>query len=295
MHRDHLINLHTFAVVAQEKSFSKAALQLGSSQSAISHAMNRLEDRIGVRLLNRTTRSVSVTQAGAQLLRTLRPSLESIEAVLAELESYRDVPSGHIRIVSPEHATRQILVPTLSKILASYPEISIEIDVTLSVKDIVEEQYDAGVCIGEFLHRDMVALPIGPEMRMIVVGSPDYFTRNEKPEKPQDLKSHFCIGYRRPGTGKIYQWEFESENQTYRHKPDSKLTVNELDTLIEFALSGTGLICIPDFHILDKLESKALVQILSDWATPFEGYSLYYSTRKAPTQAFRVLLESLRL
>ncbi|MEI7264603.1 LysR family transcriptional regulator [Pectobacterium carotovorum] len=295
MHRDHLLNLHTFAVVAQEKSFSKTAALLGSSQSAISHAMNRLEERIGVRLLNRTTRSVSVTQAGAQLLRILRPSLESIEAVLAELESFRDMPSGLIRIASPEHATRQILVPTLAQMLSAYPGISIEIDVTLLVNDIVEEQYDAGVCIGELLHKDMVALPIGPEMRMVVVGSPDYFARNEMPVTPQELKNHFCIGYRRPGTGAIYQWEFESEDQTYRHKPDSRLTVNELDTLIDFALSGTGLICIPDFHILDKLENKTLVQILHGWSAPFEGYNLYYSTRKTPTQAFRILLDSLRL
>ncbi|CFQ45853.1 LysR substrate-binding domain-containing protein [Yersinia aleksiciae] len=295
MHRDHLLNLHTFAVVAQEKNFSKAAVLLGSTQSAISHAMNRLEDRIGVRLLNRTTRSVSVTQAGTQLLKTLRPSLESIETVLAELESFRDIPSGLIRIASPEHATRQILVPALAQMLSSYPEISIEIDVTLQVKDIVEEQYDAGVCIGELLHKDMVALPIGPKMRMAVVGSPEYFARNESPVMPQDLKNHPCIGYRRPGTGTIYEWEFESESQTYRHKPDRALTVNELDTLIDFALSGAGLICVPDFHILDKLENNVLIQVLHNWSAPFEGYSLYYSTRRAPTQAFRILMDSLRL
>lgn len=295
MHRDHLLNLHTFAVVAQEKSFSKAAAHLGSSPSAVSHAINRLEERVGIRLLNRTTRSVSVTQAGMQLLKTLQPSLESIETVLAELELFRDIPSGLIRIASPEHATRQILVPALTQMLSSYPDISIEIDVTLQVKDIVDEQYDAGVCIGELLHKDMVALPIGPKMRMAVVGSPDYFLNNEPPATPQDLKEHLCIGYRRPGTGTIYQWEFESEGQTLRHKPDSKLTVNELDTLIDFALSGVGLICVPDFHILDRLENRSLRQVLKNWSAPFEGYNLYYSTRKAPTQAFRVLLESLRL
>lgn len=257
--------------------------------------MNRLEERIGVRLLNRTTRSVSVTQAGEQLLKTLRPSLKNIETALAELESFRDVPSGLIRIASPEHATRQILVPVLSQMLSAYPEISIEIDITQQVKDIVEEQYDAGVCIGELLHKDMVALPIGPEMRMAVVGSADYFAKNEIPVSPHDLKNHRCIGYRRPATGTIYQWEFESEDQTFRHQPDSTLTVNEIDTLIDFALSGTGLICVPDFHILDKLENKTLIEVLHNCSVPFEGYSLYYSTRKVPTQAFRILLDSLRL
>lgn len=295
MHRDHLLNLHTFAVVAQEKSFSKTAAQLGTSQSAISHAMNRLEERIGVRLLNRTTRSVSVTQAGMQLLETLRPSLKNIETVLVELESFRNMPSGHIRIASPEHATRQVLVPVLAQMLSAYTEVSIELDITLQVKDIVEEQYDAGVCIGELLHKDMVALPIGPKMRMAVVGSPEYFAKNKSPVSPQDLKNHCCIGYRRPGNGAIYQWEFESDAQTFRHKPDSTLTVNELDTLIAFALSGTGLICIPDFHILDKLENKTLIEVLHNFSVQFEGYYLYYSNRKAPTQAFRILLESLRL
>ena len=294
MQRDDLVDLSTFATVAEERSFTRAAARLSTSQSAVSHAMRRLETRLGIRLLTRTTRSVAPTEAGEQLLATLRPAFGSIDARLASLGEFRTKPAGTIRITTSEHAARTVLWPALSPMLADYPDIHLELSINSGFDDIVAERYDAGVRLGEALAKDMIALRIGPDLRMAVVGSPTYFTDHQPPRVPQDLAAHRCINLRMPTSKGLYAWEFERKGRELRVRVDGQLTLNSTAMIIAAAEDGLGLGYVMADQVESQLRSGRLVRVLESWCQPFAGYHLYYPSRRQPSAAFTVLVDTLR-
>lgn len=294
MQRDDLVDLSTFVTVAEERSFTRAAARLGTSQSAVSHAMRRLEARLGVRLLTRTTRSVAPTEAGEQLLETLRPAFGSIDAKLASLGELRTKPAGTIRITTSEHAARTVLWPALRRMLVDYPDIQVEFSVDSGLTDIVTDRFDAGVRLGEALAKDMIALRIGPDLRMAVVGSPAYFADHPAPRTPQDLASHRCINLRMPTSKGLYAWEFERKGRELRVRVEGQLTFNNTAMILAAAEAGFGLGFVMADQVVDQLQSGRLVRVLEGWCPPFPGYHLYYPSRRQPSAAFGVLLEALR-
>lgn len=241
MKRDELGDLSTFMVVAEERSFTRAAAKLGTSQSAVSHTVRRLETRLGLRLLVRTTRNVAPTEAGERLLETLRPAFDDIEQRVAALGDLRDRPAGTIRITCGEHAARRVLWPVLERLLPAYPDIKVEISVDDSLADLVEGRFDAGVRLGERLGKDMIAVPIGPELRMVVIASPDYLARRGTPQTPHDLADHACINYRLPTLGGLYAWEFEKDGQPTNVRVSGQLIFNSMALVQRAALAGMGL------------------------------------------------------
>jgi len=293
MNRDSLGELAMFAAVAEDESFTRAARRLEMSQSALSQAIRRLEARLGVRLLARTTRRVAPTQAGARLLQTLRPALDEIEAGLSDVTSLGDEPSGRVRIVSSDLAVEQILWPRLAPLLATYPRLSIEIISENSFSDIVAERFDAGVRLGESIDQDMIAVPIGPDQRLAVAGSPDYLARAGTPATPRDLTRHACINIRL-GTGPVYAWEFERNGRPLRVRVEGPLTVNRPRTAVDAAERGLGLACLPDVYFEDAFRSGQLVRVLADWCPPYPGFHLYYPSRRQHTAAFSLIVEALR-
>ncbi len=286
--------LAAFAVVARERSFTRAAAQLGVSQSALSQTVKALEARLGLRLLTRTTRSVSPTEAGERLLRTLAPRLEEIEHELANLAELRDKPAGTIRITAGEHAAMTVLQAGLARLVPAYPDINVEVIVDYGLTDIVAEGYDAGVRLGEQVAKDMIAVRIGPEMRMAVVGSPDYFAINAPPEAPQDLTRHNCINMRLPTYGGLFPWEFEKDGREIKVRVEGQLVFNNIGLRLDSALAGLGLAYIPEDHARDQLAAGRLIQVLEDWCPAFPGYHLYYPSRRHSSPAFSVLVETLR-
>ena len=294
MPRDNLNELTAFLAVAREKSFTKAAAKLGVSQSALSHTMRALEERLGVRLLARTTRSVSPTEAGERLLRTAGPRLDEIEAELAALGELRDKPAGTIRITAGEHSAESILWPALARLLPDYPDIAVEIMVDYGLTDIVAERYDAGIRLGEQVARDMIAVRIGPDMRMAVVGAPSYLARHKRPQTPQDLTAHACINLRLPTYGGIYAWEFEKAGHELKVRVEGQLVFNNFSLRMNAVLAGLGLAYLPEDQVRMQLDDGQLVRVLSDWCPPFSGYHLYYPSRRQPSAAFALLVEALR-
>jgi DNA-binding transcriptional LysR family regulator len=294
MRRQDFNDLLAFLAVAREGSFTKAAAKLGVSQSALSHAMRALEERLGVRLLTRTTRKVSATAAGERLLRSLGPRFEEIEAELDALSELREKPAGTIRITAGEHAAVAILEPALAKFLPGYPDIDVEIIVDYGLTDIVAERYDAGVRIGEQVAKDMIAVRIGPDMRMAVVGAPSYFARRAKPRKPQDLTAHQCINLRLPTYGGLYAWEFEKRGRELKVRVEGQLVFNNLALRLKSALAGLGLAYLPEDQVRSHVAEGQLVQVLDDWCPPFSGYHLYYPSRRHLTPAFGLLVDALR-
>jgi DNA-binding transcriptional LysR family regulator len=294
MRRQDFNDLLAFLAVAREGSFTKAAAKLGVSQSALSHAMRALEERLGVRLLTRTTRKVSATAAGERLLRSLGPRFEEIEAELDALRELREKPAGTIRITAGEHAAVAILEPALAKFLPGYPDIDVEIIVDYGLTDIVAERYDAGVRIGEQVAKDMIAVRIGPDMRMAVVGAPSYFARRAKPRKPQDLTAHQCINLRLPTYGGLYAWEFEKRGRELKVRVEGQLVFNNLALRLKSALAGLGLAYLPEDQVRSHVAEGQLVQVLDDWCPPFSGYHLYYPSRRHLTPAFGLLVDALR-
>ncbi len=294
MRREELANLNAFAAVAEERSFTRAAKKLGTSQSALSFTVRRLEERLGVRLLSRTTRSVAPTEAGERLLRTLGPALDKIGAELAALSALREKPAGNIRITTGEHAAEKILWPALATLLPNYPDIKVELVVDYGLTDIVAERYDAGVRIGEQVARDMIAVPIGPDMRMAVVGAPSYFAGRPIPKRPQDLTAHECINLRLPTYDSIFAWEFEKRGRELKVRVDGQLTFNNMALRLDAAIAGFGLTYLPDDMVQAHLADGRLVGVLEDWCAPFSGYHLYYPSRRQPTPAFAVLVDALR-
>ncbi len=294
MSRTELNDLVAFLAVARERSFSRAADQLGVSQSALSQALHALEARLGLRLLNRTTRSVAPTEAGERLLRTIGPHLDEIGAELAALSELREKPAGTIRITAHDHAVRTVLWPALERLLPDYPDIKVEIAVESGLTDIVAERFDAGIRTGEMVAQDMVAVRIGPDMRSAVVGAPCYVARRGRPNTPQDLTSHTCINLRLPTRGGLYAWEFDKGGRALRVRVEGQLTFNETALMVDAALAGFGLAYLPEGSVQTQLADGRLIRVLADWCPPYPGYHLYYPSRRQPTPAFALLIDALR-
>ena len=294
MHRSRLDDLLAFLAVARERSFTNAAAKLGVSQSALSHTIRELEARLGVRLLTRTTRSVSPTEAGERLLHTAGPRLEEIEAELAALSELREKPAGTIRITATDYAADTILWPKLTKFLRQYPDIKVEIIIDYGLTDIVAQRFDAGVREGEQVAKDMIAVRIGPDMRMAVVAAPSYFRNRAGPEKPQDLIGHNCINLRLQTHGGLYAWEFEKGGRELKVRVEGQLTFNGPFQMLNAALAGCGLAYVPEDLAQPHLAKGRLKRVLEDWCAPFSGYHLYYPSRRRSSAAFTLLVDALR-
>ncbi|SED83047.1 DNA-binding transcriptional regulator, LysR family [Rhizobiales bacterium GAS191] len=294
MPRENISDLLAFLAVAKERSFTKAAAQLGVSQSALSHTIRGLEEGLGLRLLMRTTRSVSPTEAGERLLRTVGPRFDEIKTELAALSELRDKPAGTIRITAGEHAAEAILWPAVAKLLPNYPDIKIEIIVDYGLTDIVAERYDAGVRLGEQVAKDMIAVRIGPDMRMAVVGTPSYFAKRKRPKAPQDLTAHDCINLRLPTYGGLYAWEFEKGGRELKVRVEGQLVFNNIALRLSAVLAGLGLAYLPEEQVQTHLAEGRLVRVLADWCPPFSGYHLYYPSRRQSSPAFALIVDALR-
>jgi DNA-binding transcriptional LysR family regulator len=294
MKREHLADLSSFAVVAEELSFTRAAAKLGMTQSSLSHAIRRLEGRLGLRLLSRTTRSVAPTEAGERLLRTLRPALEHIDTEIESLTALRDKPAGSIRITAAEHAAETVLSPALERMLPEYPDIQVEVVVDDGFTDVVAQRFDAGIRLGEQVAKDMVAVRIGPDLRMAAVASPGYFASRRAPRVPQELHEHRCINLRLPTAGGLYAWEFEKGGREVNVRVEGQLTFNTLGMRLRAARAGLGIAYVPEDVVRGDIDAGRLVRVLDDWCAPFPGYHLYYPHRRQAAPAFGVFVEALR-
>ncbi|MGH6924406.1 MAG: LysR family transcriptional regulator [Propylenella sp.] len=294
MPRANINDLVAFLAVARERSFTGAAAKLGVSQSALSHSIRGLEERLGLRLLARTTRSVAPTEAGERLLRTLGPRFDEIDAELAALSELREKPAGTVRITADEHAAEVALWPVLEKLLPNYPDIRVEIVVDNALSDIVAERCDAGVRLGGLVAKDMIAVRIGPDLRMAVVGAPPYFAKHPRPKKPQDLTAHTCINLRLPTYGGLYAWEFEKGGRELRVRVEGQLVLNGISLMLKAALAGFGIACLAEEQAQPYISKGRLIRVLEDWCPPFSGYHLYYPSRRQPTSAFALLVDALR-
>jgi DNA-binding transcriptional LysR family regulator len=294
MANESLSELTGFIAVAREQSFTRAAAKLGVSQSALSQTVRGLETRLGVRLLTRTTRSVATTEAGERLLQTVGPKIDDIYAELSGLSELRDKPAGVIRISADEHAAMIVLWPALQRFLPAYPDIKVEIAVDNGLIDIVAERYDAGVRSGDIVAKDMIAVPIGPDIRMAVVGSPTYLANNQKPRLPQDLTHHRCINLRLPTRGGLYAWEFSKRGRDLRVRVEGQLIFNNISLMLAGALSGFGLAYLAQDQVQPHLDSGQLVQVLGDWCPSYAGHHLYYPSRRQQSPAFALLINALR-
>src|SRR3984957_7894340 len=293
MIRSELAELSAFVTVAEERSFTRAASRLGISQSALSHSVRGLEKRLGIQLLARTTRSVSPTAAGTALLQELAPALERIEQAVAETRKQRENPAGRIRLIIPRTATQMVILPKLARFNRTYPEITLEITSSNDPVDLVARQYDAGIQLGEFIQRDMIAVRVTKEMRLAVVGTPGYFESNPIPRSPQDLKDHSCIGFR--FSNALYRWEFEKGRKTLTVSPQGPASFDDPDLVIQAVLDGVGIGTTMEDTIADLIAEGRLVQVLRDWCPSFPGYFLYYPSRRNQPAALSALINTLRL
>ena len=294
MARENFNDLLAFLAVARGRSFTKAAAKLGVSQSALSHTIRGLEARLGLRLLTRTTRSVSPTEAGERLLMTVGHRFEEIEAELEALSELRDKPAGTIRVTATDNAAETVLLPKLAKFLPEYPDINVEIIVDYGLTDIVAQRYDAGVRNGEQVAKGMIAVRIGPDMRMAVVGAPSYFAKRAPPKTPQDLTHHNCINLRLPTHGGFYAWEFERNGRELRVRVDGQLVCNGAHQILNAALGGLGLAYLPEDLVQSYVAEGRLKRVLEDWCPPYSGYHLYYPSRRQTSPAFALLVDALR-
>ena len=294
MRGSELGDLVAFLAVAEELSFTRAAAKLGVSQSALSYTVRRLETRLGLRLLNRTTRSVAPTGAGERLLRTLRPAFDQIDTELEAVSELRDKPAGTVRITANDHAADTILWPAIARLLPRYPDVKVEVDVDYGLTDIVADRYDAGVRFGDQVEKDMIAVRIGPDLRMAVVGSPSYFASRPEPKTPQDLVHHSCIAFRQPSAGGLYAWEFEKRGRELRVRVDGQLIYNRTPPMLNAARAGFGLAYLMDDMVQADVEAGRLKRVLADWCPPFSGYHLYYPSRRQLSPAFGLLVNALR-
>jgi DNA-binding transcriptional LysR family regulator len=294
MTRAPLADLNAFVAVARERSFTRAAAHLGVSASALSQTIRGLEERLGMRLLTRTTRSVALTDVGERLIATVGPHLEGIETGLAALSELRDKPAGRIRITAVDHAAETILWPALSKFLSDYPDVHVELIVDNTLRDIVSERFDAGIRMGERVARDMIAVRIGPDIRMAAVATAAYFASRGKPKTPQDLAAHNCINLRMPTLGGMYAWEFEKKSREIAVRVEGQLTVNDIAVIKQAALNGMGVAFMPEDIAQPHIDAGQLVRVLADWTPPFSGYHLYYPSRRQQSPAFTALVDALR-
>lgn len=294
MRRQNINDLLALRAVARERSFTRAAAQIGVSPSALSHRIRALEERLGVRLLTRTTRSVAPTEAGERLLVAIGPHFDEIEAELSSLTELRDRPAGTIRITTGIDAAQTILWPALSKLLSDYPDVHVELSVNSGFVDIVAERFDAGVRLGETVAQDMIAVRIGPDMRMAAVASPSYFADRKPPRRPHDLAAHNCINLRFPTLGGLYAWEFEKAGRAVNVRVDGQVVVNDIALALQAALDGAGIAYLPESYVQAHIHSGNLVRVLADWSPPFPGYHLYYPSRRQQSSAFSLVVEALR-
>lgn len=294
MPRQNINDLLALRAVARERSFTRAAAQIGVSPSALSHRIRAIEERLGVRLLTRTTRSVAPTEAGERLLVAIGPHFDEIEAELSSLTELRDRPAGTIRITTGIDAAQTILWPALSKLLSDYPDVHVELSVNSGFVDIVAERFDAGVRLGETVAQDMIAVRIGPDMRMAAVASPSYFADRKPPRRPHDLAAHNCINLRFPTLGGLYAWEFEKAGRAVNVRVDGQVVVNDIALALQAALDGAGIAYLPESYVQAHIHSGNLVRVLADWSPPFPGYHLYYPSRRQQSSAFSLVVEALR-
>ena len=294
MPRESFHDLLAFLAVAKERSFTRAAAKLGVSQSALSHTIRGLEERLGLRLLTRTTRSVSPTAAGERLLHTLGPRFEEIEAELEALSELREKPAGTVRITATDYAVDTILWPKLAKFLRQHPDIRVELVIDYGLTDIVAQRFDAGVRSGEQVAKDMIAVRIGPDTRMAVAGAPSYFAKRSPPKRPQDLIGHNCINLRLPTYGGLYAWEFKKGNRELKVHVEGQLVFNGTFQMLNAALAGFGLTYLPEDLVQSHLAMGRLTRVLEDWCAPFSGYHLYYPSRRQSSPAFTLLVDALR-
>lgn len=294
MAKTDLNQLTWFQVVAEERSFTKAAAKLGVAQSTLSHTIKQLEARMGIRLLTRTTRNVATTAAGERLLQTITPRIAEIEDEIAALTALREKPSGSIRLTLSDHALESVVWPKLRPVLKAYPDISVEMILDSTFRNIVEEGFDAGVRLGESVEKDMIAVRIGPDWRLVAVASPDYLTAHDMPEHPQDLVRHICINMRHETAGGLYAWEFEKDGQALRVRVRGQLTFNNSYAMIDAAVSGYGIAYVPENIVERHLASGILMQVLDEWSPHFDGYFLYYTSRRQNLPAFKVIVDALR-
>lgn len=294
MRREELGSLAMFLEIAEQRSFTRAAAKLGISQSALSHTMRRLEARLGLRLLARTTRNVAPTEAGERLIETLRPALEDIDGKLASLTALRERPAGTIRLTAGKHAARSVLWPVVHRLTAAHPDIHVELSVDSGLTNIVAERFDAGVRLGEALEKDMIAVRIGPRLRMAAVGAPAYFAEHGIPRAPHDLAHHRCINLRMVSAGNLYAWEFEKAERELRVRVEGQLVLNDFDLIVDAAVAGHGIAFLLEDQFSEQLANGTLIRVLEDWCEPFDGYYLYYPSRRQPSPAFSMLLDALR-
>lgn len=294
MARKDFSDLLVFLEVATERSFTKAAAKLGLSQSTLSHTIRELEARLGLRLLTRTTRSVSPTEAGERLLKSLAPRVQEIEADLADLMSLRDKPSGKVRITISDHAYDTLVWPKLRPVLVDYPDIHVEFSIDNGLRNIVEERFDAGVRLGENLEKDMVAVRIGPDWRLVAVASPDYLVKRSRPLTPQDLIRHNCINHRQGRSGGLYSWEFAKDGRELHVKVEGQMTYSSSIPMVDAAIAGLGIAYVPENLVTSAVASGDLVQVLDDWSPSFSGYHLSYPSRRQMSPAFAIVVDALR-
>ncbi len=294
MARAQFNDLLWFLVVAEERSFTRAAARIGISQSTLSHTIKRLETRMGVLLLNRTTRNVAPTEAGERLWQSLSPRMAEIEAEMAAIMEYRDKPAGRIRITLSDHAMRTIVWPKLGSVLAEYPDLRVEFSVDSAFRNIVDGGFDAGIRLGESVEQDMIAVRVGPDWRLVAVASPDYLARRGVPQQPKDLIDHTCINIRQISAGGLYAWEFEKDKQELRVRVDGQLTFNGSYEMVEAAVLGYGIAYVPEDIVRDQVRSGSLKIVLDDWSQPFPGYYIYFPSRRQNLPAFRVIVDALR-
>ncbi len=294
MARNNLNDLQAFIMIAREGSFTRAASALGVTQSALSQAIKTLEERLGIRLLTRTTRSVSLTEAGEHLLASIGHRFDEIEAELDALSALRDKPAGQVRITTGENAMRSVLLPKLMPLMHQYPDVRIEFDVSYGFRDIVADRFDAGVRLGTSIDKDMIAVPIGPPIRMAAAASAAYFEKHPIPQVPGDLTSHRCINLRLPTHGGLYVWDFEKDGKEVNVRVDGQVTFNTTPHIVDAALDGLGIAYLLEDDLLPHIESSKLIRILEDWCPPFPGYHLYYPSRRQPTPAFTLVLDALK-
>jgi DNA-binding transcriptional LysR family regulator len=293
MDRENASDLLAFLAVARERSFTRAAAKLGISQSALSQIIRGLEQRLGVQLLSRTTRSVAPTQAGERLFQNIGPRFDEMDGELAALSELREKPAGTVRVTAIEYAADTILLPALEKLLPKYPDIKVEVITDYGLTNIVAERYDAGIRLGEQVAKDMIAVRVGPDFRMVVVGAPSYFANRKKPRTPQDLTSHNCINLRLPTYGGLYPWEFEKNGRELHVRVEGQLVFNGVASMLSAALNGLGLAYLPEGLVQTQVAKGRLVAVLSDWCAPFSGYHLYYPSRQR-SPALSLLVDALR-
>jgi len=294
MAKTDLNQLTWFQVVAEERSFTKAAAKLGIAQSTLSHTIKQLEARMGIRLLTRTTRNVATTAAGERLLQTIAPRIAEIENEIATLMAFREKPSGSIRLTLSDHALESVVWPKLKPVLSAYPDIGVELILDSTFRNIVEEGFDAGVRLGESVEKDMIAVRIGPDWRLVAVASPSYFATHGVPEHPRDLVRHTCINMRHETAGGLYAWEFEKDDQSMRVRVNGQLTFNNSYAMIDAAVNGYGIAYVPEDIVGRHIVSGELAQVLDDWSPHFDGYFLYYPSRRQNLPAFKIIVDALR-